>query len=62
MKELTIQLTESEYDLLLKIKKQTKEINDHYKVNHNCSIDTHIALALIDYSESMQRRHNLLFK
>lgn len=62
MKELTIQLTESEYDLLLKIKKQSEEINDFYKVKHNCSLDTHIALALMDYSEAMQRRHKLLFK
>lgn len=60
MKELTIQLSESEYDLLLKIKKQTKEINEHYNVNHSDSTDAVIALALIDYSESMQRRYEML--
>lgn len=60
MKELTIQLSELEYDLLLKIKKQTKEINDHYNVNHIDSTDAVIALALIDYSESMQLRHKML--
>lgn len=60
MKELTIQLSELEYDLLLKIKKQTKEINEHYNVNHSDSTDAVIALALIDYSESMQRRYEML--
>lgn len=60
MKELTIQLSELEYDQLLKIKKQTKEINEHYKVNHSDSTDVVIALALNEYSEVMRRRYKML--